>query len=198
MTSDILSSNVLETIMDGSTNAVRSIVRKKYAHIFTESDIEEAIGDTRLHAWRSISSFDPSKGDAFSWVYSISRNCVLDTLNDITKRKPLDGDMEYTNKKGEVVNVSDELGYSDSSYDADYVTSYNDFEDKLNAVASSTLNEDELEHYKLIAQEYKPREIAAELGCTPAAASVRKFRIREKLEPHAIALAKEHDIDLKK
>src|SRR5262245_31401214 len=43
---------------------------------------EEAVQDTFIRVWRSARSFDPQKGAARTWLYTILRNCALSILRD--------------------------------------------------------------------------------------------------------------------
>ena len=43
---------------------------------------EEAVQDTFMRVWRSARSFDPQKGAARTWLYTILRNCALSILRD--------------------------------------------------------------------------------------------------------------------
>jgi RNA polymerase sigma-70 factor (ECF subfamily) len=41
---------------------------------------EEAVHDCFLKVWQRAASFDPSRGDARSWIYTVLRNRALDIL----------------------------------------------------------------------------------------------------------------------
>lgn len=43
---------------------------------------EEAVQDCFMRVWRAAHSFDPQKGAARSWLYTILRNCALSILRD--------------------------------------------------------------------------------------------------------------------
>src|SRR6476660_415054 len=43
---------------------------------------EEAVQDAFMRVWRAARSFDPQKGAARSWLYTILRNCALSILRD--------------------------------------------------------------------------------------------------------------------
>ncbi|MEW6449275.1 MAG: sigma-70 family RNA polymerase sigma factor [Pseudomonadota bacterium] len=43
---------------------------------------EEAVQDCFMRVWRAARSFDPQKGAARSWLYTILRNCALSILRD--------------------------------------------------------------------------------------------------------------------
>lgn len=179
---------ILDTIMDGSRNAVIKFIRTNCPSMFSSDDINEIISTTRLRILCSISSFDPSKGDFFPWVNSIAKNCTRDAIKDFMKNRPYSCDIEYVGKDGMAVNIADTIGYTDSSYDADRETLTNDFMAYWN-MALATLSDTDRRFYDLLKEGLKPREIAAELGCTASAASMRKFHIRAHLRRYAEMLA---------
>ncbi len=43
---------------------------------------EEAVQDAFMRVWRAARTFDPAKGAARTWLYTILRNCVLTVLRD--------------------------------------------------------------------------------------------------------------------
>jgi RNA polymerase sigma factor (sigma-70 family) len=43
---------------------------------------EEAVQDAFMRVWRAAHSFDPQKGAARTWLYTILRNCALSILRD--------------------------------------------------------------------------------------------------------------------
>lgn len=43
---------------------------------------EEAVQDCFMRVWRAARTFDPQKGAARSWLYTILRNCALSILRD--------------------------------------------------------------------------------------------------------------------
>jgi len=69
--------NALRAIYDSEASrmlgvALRLLRRRALA--------EEAVHDTFMQVWQRASSFDPSRGDARSWLYAILRNRALNIL----------------------------------------------------------------------------------------------------------------------
>src|SRR3712207_4171669 len=51
---------------------------------------EEAVHDTFLQVWKKADSFDPSRGEARSWIYAILRNRALNILRGETRTDLVD------------------------------------------------------------------------------------------------------------
>ena len=45
-------------------------------------------------AWGSRTQFDPARGKLYSWVWKVSRNAVLDAVDDKDRRRGISGDTE--------------------------------------------------------------------------------------------------------
>ncbi len=61
---------------------------------------EEATHDAFMRIWRSARSFDPSRGSARAWIYTIVRNQALTILRDERRfgpDEPLDGEAPEPN-----------------------------------------------------------------------------------------------------
>ena len=54
---------------------VQSYIRSR---VFNASDVEDLCGDVFVKAFAAADSFDPSKASAGTWLYSITRNTVID------------------------------------------------------------------------------------------------------------------------
>ena len=52
---------------------------------------EEAVHDTFLRIWQGAGTFDPARGGARTWIYTILRNCAISILRD-ERRFVADGD----------------------------------------------------------------------------------------------------------
>jgi RNA polymerase sigma factor (sigma-70 family) len=56
---------------------------------------EDAVQDTFMRVWRAARSFDPKRGAARTWLYTILRNCSLSILRDESRftfeEEPVDG-----------------------------------------------------------------------------------------------------------
>ena len=80
-----------------ATKAVASYIGKRYARVFSAQDIDDIIGDVVCKMWQARASFDPAKGQFFSWVWRIAQNTILDAVDAKVKRLGINGDIE---KKG--------------------------------------------------------------------------------------------------
>jgi len=80
-----------------ATKAVASYIGKRYARVFSAQDIDDIIGDVVCKMWQARASFDPAKGQFFSWVWRIAQNTILDAVDAKFKRLGINGDIE---KKG--------------------------------------------------------------------------------------------------
>jgi RNA polymerase sigma-70 factor (ECF subfamily) len=77
-----------------ATKAVASYIGKRYARVFSAQDIDDMIGDVVCKMWQARASFDPAKGQLFSWVWRIAQNTILDAVNARIKRLGISGDIE--------------------------------------------------------------------------------------------------------
>ena len=77
-----------------ATKAVASYIGKRYSGVFTSEDIDDIIATVVTKMWEARASFDPAKGQFFSWVWRISQNCILDAVDAKFKRLGISGDFE--------------------------------------------------------------------------------------------------------
>ncbi len=64
----------------------RSVLGIALRRIGDRGRAEDATQDTFASIWRSASRFDPGKGEATSWLYTVARNAIVDGLR--RKREP--------------------------------------------------------------------------------------------------------------
>ena len=64
-----------ERLYAGYKGKVLSYIRSR---VFNASDAEDLCGDVFVKAFSAADSFDPSKASAGTWLYSITRNTVID------------------------------------------------------------------------------------------------------------------------
>lgn len=79
---------LLERIGDGDQPAfeelyrryVRSVLGIALRRLGDRGRAEDATQDTFASVWRAASRYDPSRGQAASWLYAVARNAIVDTL----------------------------------------------------------------------------------------------------------------------
>ena len=64
----------------------RSVLGIALRRIGDRGRAEDATQDTFASIWRSASRFDPSRGEATSWLYTVARNAIVDGLR--RRREP--------------------------------------------------------------------------------------------------------------
>ena len=82
------------TFWPTATRAVASFIGKRYAGVFSAQDIDDIIGEVVKKMWEARASFDPAKGQFFSWVWRIAQNTILDAVDAKMKRLGISGDIE--------------------------------------------------------------------------------------------------------
>jgi RNA polymerase sigma-70 factor (ECF subfamily) len=85
---------LLGDVADGDTLAFE-VLHRRYARsvlgialrrIGDRGRAEDATQDTFASIWRSASRFDPARGEATSWLYTVARNAIVDGLR--RRREP--------------------------------------------------------------------------------------------------------------
>jgi len=64
----------------------RSVLGIALRRIGDRGRAEDATQDTFASIWRSASRFDPARGEATSWLYTVARNAIVDGLR--RRREP--------------------------------------------------------------------------------------------------------------
>ena len=74
-----------------AAKAVRSYVSRKFSGFFSSADIEDLTSEVAMRMWAGRASFDPSKGQEFTWVWTIARNVVNDAATAKRNRENIGG-----------------------------------------------------------------------------------------------------------
>lgn len=158
------------------------------SHFFSREDIQDMVQDTLLKAWRSIDSYDPTKGKMSTWVSRIAINCVKDEV-DRRVRRIFISDSMYTVKKRkdeEDLEEADEWIENPQVLEvlcgdsADRLAERRDFERAVHGEIHKLSGKNQ-RFAKMLEDGYAPRQMAAIEGCTPNAAAKRVCDIRRAL-----------------
>ena len=125
-----------------------------------EEDVEEAVNDTMLKVWNSISSFDESRGSFNSWITVIAHNIAVDKLRKREKTVEYDDSVFYgsqpdENRKGRVNDI-------------------------LEVVNGMSKKEQQL-FYKKYYYQLSVEMISAEMGMSKKAVESSLYRIRNRI-----------------
>jgi RNA polymerase sigma-70 factor (ECF subfamily) len=85
---------LLQQVADGDRAAfeelhrryARSVLGIALRRIGDRGRAEDVTQDTFASIWRSASRFDPARGEATSWLYTVARNAIVDGLR--RRREP--------------------------------------------------------------------------------------------------------------
>ena len=189
MTTINIPADLQTLIISYANSAVTSIAHKSFSHQLSDTDIEDIVGDTIYKACRSIATYDPSKGKFYTWVHTTAYRCILTYLN---KYPPFE-DFEHTDEEGDVYTISDVIGYRGYEFSADRDIIASQFKDEWTE-CTSVLDPIEKKILDYIVADVTPKEVAAETGLTPNAASIRMSRVRSQIKDGASKIAREFDI----
>ena len=135
----------------------------RYAHhrSLGEGDAEDLVADTLEVAWRRLK--DVPTDDPLPWLYGVARNLWRNRVRSDRRRKGL-----VTRLCAVLERPAD--------------TDPREISAEALREALSTLPEDDQELLRLVAwDDLSPTQVAAVLGCTPAAARTRLHRARNRL-----------------
>lgn len=59
---------------------VKCLLQKEFGKMLDALQIDDAVNQASLRAWKSAARFDPAKGSLRSWFYVIARNCARRVL----------------------------------------------------------------------------------------------------------------------
>jgi RNA polymerase sigma-70 factor (ECF subfamily) len=153
-----------------ATKAVASYIGKRYARVFSAQDIDDIIGDVVCKMWQARASFDPAKGQLFSWVWRIAQNTILDAVDAKSKRLGISGDIE---KKG---GGTYELPVPEYAVYDQFIC-----DDKLEYYISELKSERDKRFLLYLADGLKSDEIARREGLTTKQVYMVVFHLRQRL-----------------
>ena len=157
-----------------ATKAVMSYVSKKFAGFFTEADKQDIVADVVTRMWRAQESYDPTKGEEFTWIWTIAKNAVNDAANDKRKRENIGGCWDDDADE----QAKEMLG--DDSADSELLR--DEFVEELH----DRLRQERDKRILLyLAQDLDYEEIAEREGLTKQAAYMAVFHVRQRLGNHA-------------
>jgi RNA polymerase sigma-70 factor (ECF subfamily) len=137
-------------------------LRRYLARRTDPATADDVLADTLLVCWRRLEDVPE---EALPWAYGVARNCLANAQRGVRRQERL---------AAKVAVVDPPVATTPGPGD----TGDPDLTDAL-----ATLREDEQELVRLWAwEQLSPAEIAAVLGVTPNAASIRLHRAREKLK----------------
>jgi len=55
---------------------VSALLRKEFVKVLDLQEIDDAVSQASVRAWRSSSRYDPQRGTLGAWLYVIARNCA--------------------------------------------------------------------------------------------------------------------------
>ena len=182
MTTSTIPDSLGKAIIRTANSIVRHIVYTKYRPgYFRDEEIEDISSEAIADATRSIAGFKTGKS-LENWMWSIAANCIKDAVRE----KKLDEDISVTmpyfkNEEGEEFSPAD-FTQGSRDFDTEARAVYGDLNDRADEIAGRVLGERDLRIYYYMKEEYTPREIAKELGCTANAVSIRKNHIMAMLK----------------
>jgi RNA polymerase sigma-70 factor (ECF subfamily) len=102
-----------ERYYDATIGYARALARR----IVQGADLEDALADAYLDAWRLAARFDPARGSAVSWLLNIVHSRAL----DICRRRPPTGDntCDATDSAGTDPGPSDRLWQREAGHRLD-------------------------------------------------------------------------------
>ena len=137
-------------------------------------DKQDIVADVVTRMWRAQESYDPTKGEEFTWIWTIAKNAVNDAANDKRKRENIGGcwdDDADEQAKGML---------SDDSADSELLR--DEFVEELH----NRLRQERDKRILLyLAQDLDYEEIAEREGLTKQAAYMAVFHVRQRLDNHA-------------
>ena len=167
------------------------------SYFFSKEDIEDMVQDTLLKAWRSIDSYDPTKGKMSTWVSRIAINCIKDAIDYRVKRIAISDSFynaaveDYDGGNDEDESVLDSKDHPHISEDtADALVERHELEQRISREIGR-LNDKNRRFASLMMDECAPRHMAAIEGCTPNAAAKRVCDIRKALREALADVAEE-------
>ena len=154
-----------------ATKAVASYIGKRYSGVFTSEDIDDIIATVVTKMWEARASFDPAKGQFFSWVWRISQNCILDAVDAKFKRLGISGDFE------KVPGGTYALPTPNYAVDDELIC-----DDRIEYYLSELKNERERRFLLYLADKLTTDEIMAREGLTANQVHMAVYHLRQHLK----------------
>ncbi|MGF6097456.1 sigma-70 family RNA polymerase sigma factor [Pseudomonas sp. 18175] len=87
----------------GDQRALRRLYEQESSHLLgvamritrDKAMAEDIVHDAFLKIWRGAASFDPSRGSARGWVFSVTRHLALNVVRNQYREVPLDDQHEH-------------------------------------------------------------------------------------------------------
>lgn len=142
-----------------------------------EQDAQDVVADTFLVAWRRIQDV-PEGPDALPWLYAVARRGVAQAYRSRGRRLRLIGRLTRVAGNGQSIVLEP---------DDDHAAVH---------VALATLGPKDQEVLRLAEwEDLPPKQLAAVLGCSANAASIRLHRAHRRLERALQAIDDQRDLD---
>ncbi|RAU43785.1 MULTISPECIES: sigma-70 family RNA polymerase sigma factor [unclassified Pseudomonas] len=89
----------LEACAQGDRSALQALYDHEGARMLgvarriarDDATAEDIVHDAMIRIWTRAASYDPARGSARGWIYSITRHLALNAIRDTRRETPLDG-----------------------------------------------------------------------------------------------------------
>lgn len=153
-----------------AAKAVKGYVGRKFATYFTDVEVEDLVAEVVTRMWARKESFDPAKGEAFPWIWTIAKNAVNDAAKAKHNRENVGGDWnEDADKKAEKL-------YDDYGADTGLLV-----DETMEDLLGRLRQERDRRILLYLAQELEYEEIAKREGLSVRAVYMAVFHLRQRL-----------------
>ena len=158
-----------------ANKTVKGFVNKKFPNFFSNDDIKDIVQDTVCRMWEKRDTYDPEKGTAFAWAWTIAKNKVLDAAAAKARRTGLFARFE----DGEIPVDCEPYMVDANDYLADSELLYNERVDGL--FNTLTSDRDKL-LLAWVMDGLDNKEIAERLGVSVNTVYMATYHMRERLK----------------